>query len=217
MLEICTFSLEDAFTAVASGAERLEVCKDYSVGGLTPPSEWVFALKHSVNVPLVAMVRPRGGSFMYSPEEWVQMKASGLHLRKAGAHALVVGGLTAQSRLDIKACKDFIQSVGLPCVLHRAFDEIADPLQGVDDAVQAGFSRILTGWGAKNLDMLRRIKAHAGHRIEVLPGGGIRSENAADYTALGFRQLHSSAILNRERLEVFPDEVRALLAVLQHS
>jgi copper homeostasis protein len=217
MLEICTFSLEDAFTAVEAGAERLEVCRDYRVGGLTPPPEWIFALKHSVNIPLVAMVRPRAGNFTYSSDEWAQMQTSGLALRKAGAHALVFGGITAKGRLDIQRCKQFIQAVGLPCVLHRAFDELSDPNQGLEDAVSAGFSRILTGYGSLDLRVLHELKKQAGQRIEILPGGGIRSSNAATYTELGFRQLHSSAILDRERLELEPDEVRALLGVLQRT
>ena len=217
MLEICTFSLEDSFAAVAAGAERLEVCRDYREGGLTPPSEWIFALKHSVNVPLVAMVRPRAGNFTYSSDEWAQMHASGLALRKAGAHALVFGGITAKGRLDVPRCKQFIQAVGLPCVLHRAFDELSDPIQGLEDAVSAGFSRILTGYGSVDLRVLRELKKQAGQRIEILPGGGIRSSNAEIYTDLGFRQLHSSAILDGERLEVHTDEVRALLNVLQRA
>lgn len=217
MLEICTFSLEDAFTAVEAGAERLEVCKDYRVGGLTPPPEWIFALKHSVNIPLVAMVRPRAGNFTYSSDEWAQMHSNGLALRKAGAHALVFGGITANGRLDIPRCKQFIQAVGLPCVLHRAFDELSDPTQGLEDAVSAGFSRILTGYGSVDLRVLRELKKQAGQRIEILPGGGIRSSNAETYTNLGFRQLHSSAILDGERLEVHADEVRALLSALQKA
>ena len=217
MLEICTFSLEDAFTAVEAGAERLEVCRDYRVGGLTPPSEWIFALKHSVNIPLVAMVRPRAGNFTYSPDEWAHMQASGLALRKAGAHALVFGGITAKGQLDVPRCKQFIQGVGLPCVLHRAFDELSDPTQGLEDAVSAGFSRILTGYGSVNRRLLQELKRQAGQRIEILPGGGIRSSNAATYTELGFRQLHSSAILDHERLEVHAEEVRALLSVLQRA
>ena len=217
MLEICTFSLEDSFAAVAAGAERLEVCRDYREGGLTPPSEWIFALKHSVNVPLVAMVRPRGGDFSYTPEEWESMHSSGLALRKAGAHALVFGGLTAKGQLDLAQCKRLIHAVGLPCVLHRAFDELADPEQGIEDAIHAGFSRILTGWGAKDLGALQRMKKQAGQRIELLPGGGIRSNNAQAFVDIGFRQLHSSAILDSERLEVHADEVRALLNVLQRA
>lgn len=217
MLEICTFSLEDAFTAVEAGAERLEVCKEYGVGGLTPPNEWIFALKHTVNVPLVAMVRPRPGNFAYSTEEWALMHQSGLALRKAGAHALVFGGINAQGRLDLAACKRFIQAMGLPCVLHRAFDELRDPHQGLEDAIQAGFCRILTGWGSVDMQVLKGLKAQAGGRIEILPGGGIRSENATSYLQEGFTQLHSSAILDKKRLDVDTDEVRALLRALNDA
>ncbi|MFM1884692.1 MAG: hypothetical protein RL168_876 [Bacteroidota bacterium] len=215
MLEICTFSLEDAFAAVEAGAERLEICTDYASGGTTPPEEWIFALKHSVHVPMVAMVRPRGGHFQYTEAEWEDMALTGLKLRKAGAHALVFGGLTAKGKLDVAHCRSMIQRVGLPCVLHRAFDEIEDPLAGLEDAIACGFSRILTGWGLRDLTTLKLLKLRAGHRIEILPGGGIRSTNVSDYTALGFTQVHSSAIpAGKPHLD--PGEVQAMLRQLVH-
>ncbi len=121
------------------------------------------------------MVRPRAGNFTYSSDEWAQMHASGLALRKSGCTCFGFGGITAKGRLDIPRCKQFIQAVGLPCVLHRAFDELSDPIQGLEDAVSAGFSRILTGYGSMDLRVLRELKKQAGQRIEILPGGGIRS------------------------------------------
>ena len=213
MLEICTFSLEDAFAAVEAGAERLEVCKDSASGGTTPPEEWIFALKHSVNVPMVAMVRPRGGDFHYTEAEWNDMVGTGLKLRKAGAHALVFGGLTRKNTLDVVHCRSFIQRVGLPCVLHRAFDEIEDPLAGLEDAIKSGFVRILTGWGLQDIGLLKQLKERAGPRIEILPGGGIRANNAEYYTALGFTQIHSSAIPSGKP-SLDPTEIQEMLRCL---
>ena len=211
MLEICAFHLEDCFTAVHAGAQRLEVCTHYTEGGLTPPTEWIFALKHSVHVPLVAMVRPRGGDFHYSSEEWTTMKRQAEGLRQAGAHALVFGGLNQHSSLDIEANKALMKTVGLPAVLHRAFDEIPDPLQGVHDAIQAGFCRILTSWGQKDPETFKKIQKMAGMQIEILPGGGISSTNVARYVDMGCTQIHSSAITGpKQRVDQI--EIQALLA-----
>ena len=80
MLEIATFTLEDAFAAAEAGADRIEVCQNYSEGGLTPPSEWVFALRQTVQIPVIAIVRPRKGGFHYSDEEVLET-VSYTHLR----------------------------------------------------------------------------------------------------------------------------------------
>ncbi len=213
MLEICAFRLEDCYEAVHHGAERLEVCQKYDLGGITPPEEWLFALRQSVPVPLVAMIRPRGGDFTYSDAEWVKMRQSAQTLKRAGAHQLIFGGMTPHGRLDVTRCRSLIQEIGMPCVLHRAFDALTDPMQGVDDAISAGFTRILTGYGQQAPATLREIKYKAAGRIEILPGGGIRSSNVQDYLNMGFHQVHSSAILD-EKQRVNGPEVQALFAAL---
>jgi copper homeostasis protein len=213
MLEICAFHLEDCYDAVRFGAGRLEVCQRYDLGGITPPQEWVFALRHSVHIPLVAMVRPRGGDFSYTSKEWSQMSQSAEIMKRAGAHELIFGGVTPHMRLDVTRCQAIIQEVGIPCVLHRAFDVLDDPIQGVEDAIRAGFCRILTGYGQDDPALLEEIKRKAAGRIDILPGGGIRSRNVQDYIRMGFQQVHSSAILDNKQ-RVNGTEVQALLAAL---
>lgn len=130
MLEICAFHLQDFHTAVASGADRLEVCVEYEHGGLTPPSEWIRVLHETYpHIPLVSMARPRGGDFCYSDKEWDQLSADAVELRDAGSAAIVFGCLTADHKLDIPRCQQLITHLKCPCVLHRAFDEIEDPLR----------------------------------------------------------------------------------------
>lgn len=216
MLEICAFHLEDCYDAVRAGAERLEICQDYEAGGIGPPKEWIFALKHSVHVPLVAMIRPRPGNFCYSKEEWQTMHERAIEYKNAGAHSLVFGGLSRKNRLDIPSSSNLIQSIGLPCVLHRAFDSLEDPFQGVEDAISAGFIRILTGWGSKDLHTLHALKNLAGSRIEILPGGGIRSSNVSPYLKLGFKQIHSSGITGPS-LRMNSSEVLGLSQAMKSS
>ena len=130
MLEICAFSLQDLHTAVAFGADRLEVCVKYEYGGLTPPSKWIRELRQTYpSIPLVSMARPRGGDFLYSDEEWNQLSADAVELRSAGSSAIAFGCLTADRKLDIPRCQQLIAQLQCPCVLHRAFDEIEDPLR----------------------------------------------------------------------------------------
>ncbi len=193
MLEIATFSLEDAFTAAEAGADRIEVCQNYIEGGLTPPAEWVFALRQTVEIPIISIVRPRKGGFHYSDQEVVEIQNQGHSLKSAGAQALVFGCLK-DSMLDIDTCKFLIKDWGLPAVLHRAFDECLDPFKTIDESIKSGFSRILTAKGLKNIKLLEELRIHANDRIEILPGGGIRSANIDEYINIGFNTIHSSAI-----------------------
>jgi len=105
MLEVCIFSLEDAFTAAHAGAQRLEICSNVSAGGLTPPTEWVFVLKQTLTIPLVAMARHRGGSFVYTDEDWVLTTKNAENLLMQGADAIVFGGLEADGTLNFDQCK----------------------------------------------------------------------------------------------------------------
>jgi|TARA_B110000444_G_C18840038_1_gene598314 copper homeostasis protein len=194
MLEIATFTLEDAFAAAEAGADRIEVCQNYSEGGLTPPSEWVFALRQTVQIPVIAIVRPRKGGFHYSDEEVLEIQNQGHSLKSAGAQALVFGCLNKDSMLDMNTCKFLIKDWGLPAVLHRAFDECIDPFKTIDESIKSGFSRILTSKGSENIKLLQELKIHANNKIEILPGGGIRSANIDEYLNSGFSTIHSSAI-----------------------
>ena len=212
MLEICTFSLESAFLAAESGADRLEVCIDYESGGLTPPFEWVYSLKRTIATPIFVMLRENANSFIYSQEEWASLKQIGKKLKEAGADGFVFGGLDISGRLAQKESKDLIESLQKPCVFHRAFDQVSDPYQAVDDAVSVGFKRILTGLGQSDMSLLRSIRTYANGRIEILPGGGIRSTNAQAYLESGFADIHSSAIVNN-RLDA--SEIRALKTLVK--
>ena len=216
MLEVCTFSLEDAFTAAHAGAQRLEICSNVSAGGLTGPAEWVFVLKQTLTIPLVAMARHRGGSFVYTEEDWVLTTKNAENLLMQGADAIVFGGLKADGTLNFDQCKKLNDNLGIPTVLHRAFDATPSPKDALEAAIEAGFSRILTGIGSHSMDQLQALQKQANGRIQLLPGGGIRQGNAQRYLSIGLEQLHSSAITQIGH-GVNAKEVQALLACMANN
>lgn len=61
--------LESIRNAIAGGADRLELCSALSEGGLTPSLGLVKLAKKISFIPVFAMVRIRGGNFVYKPEE----------------------------------------------------------------------------------------------------------------------------------------------------
>ncbi|MFM9945018.1 MAG: copper homeostasis protein CutC, partial [Bacteroidia bacterium] len=60
--------------AAKSGADRLELCTNLEEGGTTPDWEMVKMARQKISIPLYIMIRPRGGNFIYSNEEFEQMK-----------------------------------------------------------------------------------------------------------------------------------------------
>lgn len=211
-VEVCIFRFEDAYLAEAAGALRLELCKDYALGGITP--DWGCLNRWSgrdseigLQVPSVVMVRPRGGDFNYTKREQKWMTDTIKQIAKLGFQGVVFGALQRKSGqwlLNQKFCKEacaLSRSLGLETVLHRAFDDLPMPFNAVDQAQDCGFDRILTGWGSQNMESLKMLKWHA-QDIQVLPGGGIRLGNLRQYIDLGFKEVHTSALNENGKLDV---------------
>lgn len=221
LLEICVETLADSIAAREGGADRLELCARLDLEGLTPALDLVQAVKAAVALPVMAMVRPRGGDFDYTPDELAAMRASIKPLIAAGADGLVFGVLRPGRSIDRDACARLVQEcAGRPVVFHRAFDLVADRTAALEQLIDLGFRRVLTsGGGARAaepqcISELRRQIAQARGRIEIMPGGGIRPDNIALIVReTGCTQIHSSA---RPRVEprTSPERVAALRAAL---
>ena len=65
MLEIACFEITSAEIALQSSADRIELCKEITLGGLTPEIEEFKFLKEKYLKPIYVMIRPKGGGFFY--------------------------------------------------------------------------------------------------------------------------------------------------------
>jgi len=65
LLEISVESVEAAAAAERGGADRIELCGDLSVGGLTPDLILMRAAREEIRIPIFVMIRPRPGDFVY--------------------------------------------------------------------------------------------------------------------------------------------------------
>lgn len=93
-------------TAAAHGADRIELCSALSVGGLTPSHgvmEYAGVALTNPTTPVVAMVRPRAGDFVYTNEELAVMEADIRAARRAGLAGVVVGASLPDGSLDEEA------------------------------------------------------------------------------------------------------------------
>ena len=198
-LEICCGSIDDALQAQAGGAQRVELCSALFLGGLTPSIGTMQYARQQLAIPVMAMVRPRGGGFCYTDAEFATMERDAEALLASGADGIVFGVLKEDGNVDLKRTRRLREIAGdKQAVFHRAFDVTPDPLRAVDELVSLGITRILTSGQQDTVpegaDLIRRLIEYAGDRIEILPGGGIKPYNLGDVIArTGCKQVHLTA------------------------
>jgi len=227
VLEISVENLECALAAQRGGAHRLELCADLAAGGLTPSIELMRRVRAEARLPIFAMVRPRGGDFVYSEAEFESMRRDIDTCRELGMDGCVLGLLTEDRRIDVARTRKLVEFARpLPVTLHRAFDECADLEESLEEVVATGAARILTSGGAptaaEGLAALKELVADAGDRITILPGSGINASNIVEVAReTGAREFHSGlgSILTYGRGDrgLFEENVRQLAMALSAS
>lgn len=200
MLEVCVDSVQAAVAAVEAGATRLELCAALDVGGVTPCRAFVEAVRAHVSCPLIVLVRPRSGNFVYDRADAEQIRQTILQSLDLDVQGFAVGACNAQGQLDqdLLASLVSLKRSGIEWVMHRAFDFTCEPAAALEQLIALGFQRVLTSGGANgnalaNIDRLHALVQQAAGRITILPGGGITAQNAAAITCgSGCSQLHGS-------------------------
>ena len=149
ILEVCVDSLASARSAIAGGADRLELCSALAVGGLTPYGELLRQIRAESDVKIRCLMRPRAGDFLYTKEEILMMAAQMEQLRTLGADGFVIGCLTPEGDLDGDAMKPLLQAAqGCGLTLHRCIDVSRNPCKTYLDAMALGFDTVLTSGAA---------------------------------------------------------------------
>jgi len=220
LLEISVETAGAAVAAERGGAQRVELCTQLRLGGLTPGEELMGFVRASVRVPIFAMIRPRAGNFVYSPEELAQMLRDIAAAQRVGMGGIVLGVLTRDHQVDVERTRELVMAAQpLPVTFHRAFDDVADLDAALEEVIETGAARILTSGGAPTapdgIEKLARLLAAAKERVIVLPGGGINASNVVHVARQsGARELHSGlgSVLayGQEDYNLFEGEVRKL-------
>jgi copper homeostasis protein len=225
LLEIVVDTVEAAVAAERGGADRVELCGDLSVGGVTPDAELLRAVREQIQIPVFVMIRPRAGDFVYSSSEFEEMKASIVTAKELGDDGLVLGILKPDNSADIRRTGELVSlAKPLPVTFHRAFDETADLSVALDDVVQTGAARILTSGGAasalEGAENIASLVDAAADRITIVPGAGINAGNilqvASETRAREFHSGLSSGLpYPRTDYAAFERGVRELVAKLR--
>jgi copper homeostasis protein len=221
LLEISVETLEAAMAAERGGADRIELCENLSIGGVTPRVELLRAVRAKLRIPIFSMVRPRAGDFFYSSKEFAEMKRSIVGAKESGMDGVVLGVLTKGHRVDVARTRELVEiAKPLPATVHRAFDEAVDLLQALEDVIQTEAKRILTSGGTKSAlegaAVLAELIEAAGEKIIIVPGAGISAANIVEVAqrtrACEFHSGLSSALpYGSSDYEKFETEVRKLV------
>lgn len=200
MLEICCGSYYDAVQAALGGARRIELNSGLHLGGLTPSLGTLELVKERLNLNVVAMVRPRGGGFCYSDEDFEVMERDTRLLVEHGADGIAFGCLNPDATLNRArnaSLISIIHSYGKEAVFHRAFDCTNDPYKSMELLIDMGVDRVLTSGlkpkAVQGAGLLKELQTRYGDRIEILAGSGINVSNARQLMEdTGLSQVHSS-------------------------
>lgn len=183
IVESVACSVEDCLAAQDAGVGRIELVQAIELGGLTPSIGLLEQCLRACSLPIMVMIRPRAGGFCYSSAEYRTMLADAKSALSIGAHGLVFGCLHEDGTIDRERMGELRKIAGdKAAICHRAFDATPDPMAAMETLIEIGMTRILTGGGRKaaedGLEQLRAMTVAADGRIEIMPGGSVRENNA---------------------------------------
>ncbi|KAI9289468.1 copper homeostasis protein CutC [Umbelopsis sp. AD052] len=186
LIEICVDSADAAYAAEKCGAHRIELCSSVkALGGVTPSAGTILTTLKAIKIPVMVIVRPRGGDFLYTELEFESMIQDIHFVKQAGAHGVVIGILTADGKVDMDRNRRIDINISslieaarpMEVTFHRAFDMVADPVVALDDLIHLGVDRVLTSGQQKTavdgIDLLADLQKHAKDKIIIMPGCGI--------------------------------------------
>ncbi|MBJ2176383.1 copper homeostasis protein CutC [Aureibaculum sp. A20] len=197
-IEICANSYQSAVNAEASGADRIELCSELAVGGITPSYGLIIKIKQDLRIPVHVLIRPRSGDFTYSNADFEVMKQDIVLCKNLGCEGVVSGVLNTDNTIDLERTKELIELARpMSFTFHRAFDWVVNPLKSLDELKAIGVNRILTSGqenqAIKGIELLKKLKVRAGTFIEIMPGSGVNIDTILEFKKAGFNQVHFSA------------------------
>ncbi|HEY8937730.1 MAG TPA: copper homeostasis protein CutC [Cyclobacteriaceae bacterium] len=208
-VEIVTYNIDSAVKAQTGGADRIELCDNPGDGGTTPSYGTIQQVRQLLSIDVFVMIRPRGGDFNYSIEEFHAMRNDIEACKRLSVDGIVLGIVNPDGTIDKKRCKKLIELARpLKVTCHRAFDMTRDPFEALEDCIEVGFDRILTsGQQAQALagaTLIGELIKKADGRITIMPGSGVNENTVSEIVKqTGTKEIHFSATAFRESAMVF--------------
>jgi len=184
--EACVETLEQALIAEKNGANRIELCGDLSVGGVTPKYDVLQQIQEKINIPIHVMIRPRSGDFIYTTEEFELMQHQIKQFKKLEIDGVVFGILNRNNTLDIQRIKTLVKlAKPLKIVIHKAIDETPDSITALKELMEIdGITAILTSGGKptaeKGKAVLKEMVSIAKYKLNIIAAGSITDQNVQE-------------------------------------
>jgi copper homeostasis protein len=198
-LEIIAFNIKSCQIAQSSGASRIELCDNPADGGTTPSYGFIKAAREKLHIELYCMIRPHGGDFFYSDEEFEIMKTDVQMCKQLGCNGVVIGILNKDGTVDKERCKKLVAlAYPMGVTFQRAFDRVNNPFKALEDIIETGCERILTSGLVPNClngaPLIAQLIQQAAERIVIMPGSGLRSSNVVEVAKITCAsEFHTSA------------------------
>jgi copper homeostasis protein len=184
ILEIATTDLSTTRSAVEGGADRIELCSNLAEGGTTPSFGTLQQCRETFSIPLYPIIRPRGGDFLYTEEEFRIMMKDIRKCKELRCEGIVTGILNKDGTVDRQRMDQLINAAyPMGVTFHRAFDRCANPFEALELLVELGCERLLTSGqkptAPEGVELIAELNRTAGHLITIMPGSGVRLTNIA--------------------------------------
>ena len=196
LVEVCANSLESALNAERAGADRIELCSELGIGGITPSYGLITAVKAQLSIPVHVLVRPRSGHFTYSNTEFEVLLNDVKFCTEIGVDGIVSGVLNKDATVDKQRTQELI-TVAKPLhfTFHRAFDWVPDPKEALVVLENLGVDTILTSGkhltAENGIKVLNELNAIA-NQITIMAGAGVSLANTNKFKTIGLKAIHLS-------------------------
>lgn len=197
LVEAAVETVAAAQSAARAGADRLELCADLSVGGLTPHLSLVEEVCNATPLPVMVMIRPRAGDFVYSDDEVRRMEQDIRAIHAISPAGIVTGVLRHGAEIHTVPMQRLLSAAeGLPVTFHRAFDRLSNPAPALEELIALGVRSVLTSGGASSasagVEVIATLVRQARERITIIAGGGVRAHNVGEVIErTGVREVHA--------------------------
>lgn len=222
LIECCANSIESALNGQIGGANRIELCQNLEVGGITPKKEDIIKAKETLSISLHVLIRSRGGNFIYTKNEIERMIDDITFCKNMGCEGVVVGALRNDGSIDKEQIKQMVLAAkGMHVTFHRAFDKGDNLSQNLQDVISCGCNTLLTSGQSKNvkngISNLEELVKLANNKINILAGGGVNDKNIEHLYKIGIRHFHLSGSekIGYRKLETSSEKIRLVVKKLK--
>jgi len=210
LVECCANSVQSAINGEKGGVNRIELCRNLELGGLTPKRSDIIKTITSINIPFYVLIRPRVGSFIYTENEHLQMINEIQFCKTNGCEGIVISALHKNGSINIEQTKQMVRAANpMHVTFHRAFDEGNDLVKNLEDVIACGCDTLLTAGQSENVNSgisnLEQLVKLAKGRITILAGSGVNHTNAEALYKIGIRNFHLSGSIKNQKGELETD------------